>query len=269
MRRENVRHATLLFCARVADLCKGMAQKNEENVMMTRQIGIAALAALVMVAGCGKKKGTDDVRKEDSRSADKEVILSIVKDMVSIPGRSFKMGKYEVTQAQWQAVMGENPSIFGDLNPVETVSWDDCRKFLEKLNSMPEVKASGLTFRLPTEKEWEYACRAGSTGDYCKLADGTEITSDTLGEVAWYRDNSDYKTHPVGQKKPNAFGLYDMHGNVQEWCEDLYRAGLSLRVFRGGGWRGSSRGCTAGSRYVNGPDFRNGFLGFRLAASQD
>ena len=93
------------------------------------------------------------------------------------------------------------------------------------LNSMPEVKKSGLTFRLPTEKEWEYACRAASTGDYCKLADGTEITKGTLGDVAWYEDNSGKKTHPVGQKKPNAFGLHDMHGNVLEWCEDLYWAG--------------------------------------------
>ena len=252
-----MRHAPLLFCARVADLCKGMTQKNEENMMKTRLIGIAALAALVMVVGCGK--------------SDKEVILDIVKDMIDIPGKNFKMGKYEVTQAQWQAVMGENPSRFkGVDHPVELVSWDDCKKFLEKLNSMPEVKASGLTFRLPTEKEWEYACRAGSTGDYCKLADGTEITESTLGEVAWYDDNSGEKTHPVGQKKPNAFGLYDMHGNVWEWCEDLYRAGGSRRVGRGGGWTYNfSWDCSAGDRYDCDPDDRLDYLGFRLAASQD
>ena len=180
------------------------------------------------------------------------------------------MGKYEVTQAQWQAVMGENPSRFkGDLNPVETVSWDDCKKFLDKLNSIPEVKESGLTFRLPTEKEWEYACRAGSTGDYCKLADGTEITTNTLGEVTWYRGNSDGKTHPVGQKKPNAFGLYDMHGNVEEWCEDLYLACLSRRVSRGGSWHSGSGGCTAGNRINLDPDPCGYDLGFRPAASQD
>ena len=137
------------------------------------------------------------------------------------------------------------------------------------LNSMPEVKKSGLTFRLPTEKEWEYACRAASTGDYCKLADGTEITKGTLGDVAWYEDNSGKKTHPVGQKKPNAFGLYDMHGNVWEWCEDLYWAGNSNRVNRGGCWFSSSRRCTAGFRGSNGPDERDLTLGFRLAASQD
>ena len=139
------------------------------------------------------------------------------------------------------------------------------------LNSMPEVKKSGLTFRLPTEKEWEYACRAGSTGDYCKLADGTEITESTLGDVAWYWDwdNSEEKTHPVGQKKPNAFGLYDMHGNVNEWCEDLYEAGGSSRVLRGGSWNTDSRSCSAGYRCDDAPGGRYNFLGFRLAASQD
>ena len=197
-------------------------------------------------------------------------ISSLIRDMIAIPGESFKMGKYEVTQAQWQAVMGENPSEFNGVDhPVEQVSWYDCKMFLDKLNAMPEVKASGLTFRLPTEKEWEYACRAGSTGDYCKLADGTEITESTLGEVAWYDHNSDSKTHPVGQKKPNAFGLYDMHGNVWEWCEDLYRAGYSARVSRGGGWYRSSRSCAAGNRGRYGPGYRSDILGFRLAASQD
>ena len=202
----------------------------------------------------------------------KKAVSNIINNMVAIPGKNFKMGKYEVTQAQWQAVMGDNPSHFkGADNPVEKVSWNDCKKFLEKLNSMPEVKASGLTFRLPTEKEWEYACRAGSTGDYCKLADGTEITESTLGDVAWYWDwdNSEEKTHPVGQKKPNAFGLYDMHGNVNEWCEDLYEAGGSSRVLRGGSWNTDSRSCSAGYRCDDDPGGRYNFLGFRLAASQD
>lgn len=193
-------------------------------------------------------------------------------DMIAIPRRNYKMGKYEVTQMQWYAIMGDDPSEFkGDDNPVECVSWEDCQKFLEKLNARPEVKASGLTFRLPTEKEWEYACRAGSTGDYCNLADGTEITRSTLGEVAWYRGNSGNKTHPVGQKKPNAFGLYDMLGNVQEWCEDYwYAAGDSdRRVHRGGSWGDVYGGCWAGIRYSYCPGDRYNHLGFRLAASQD
>ncbi len=193
--------------------------------------------------------------------------LEILNDIVSIPGKNFKMGKYEVTQKQWMAIMGNNPLHFkGKDRPVENVSWNDCKEFLERLNALPDVKCSGLTFRLPTEKEWEYACRAGSTGDYCKLADGTEITKSTLGEVAWYDDNSKRKTHPVGQKKPNAFGLYDMHGNVWEWCEDLYRAGDSHRVGRGGGWDSDSGDCRASNRL---PGYRYYRLGFRLAAFQD
>ena len=165
---------------------------------------------------------------------------------------------------------GENPSEFKHPdNPVECVSWDDCKKFLEKLNAMSEVKTSGLTFRLPTEAEWEYACRAGGTGDYCRLADGTEITKDTLGKVAWYNNNSGGKTHPVGQKEPNAFGLYDMHGNVAEWCEDLYQAGNSFRVYRGGSWCCNSGDCAAGHRGYSYPFNRYFILGFRLAASQD
>ena len=216
---------------------------------------------------------TQEDRQEEAARKEKatqEALSRLIRDMVAIPGRNFRMGKYEVTQKQWYAIMGDNPSEFkGDDNPVESVSWKDCQKFLEKLNARPEVKASGLTFRLPTEKEWEYACHAGSTGDYCKLADGTEITENTLGEVAWYDDNSGNKTHPVGQKKPNAFGLYDMHGNVWEWCEDLYRAGDSDRVNRGGSWSNYSGSCTAGDRACDSPDDRNSGLGFRLAASQD
>ena len=208
--------------------------------------------------------------ERETRERAEKVVSSIISGMVQIPGKDYKMGKTEVTQAQWEFVMGENPSEFkGADNPVEKVSWNDCQEFLEKLNALLSVKKSGLVFRLPTEKEWEYACRAGSTGDYCKLADGTEITSDTLGEVAWYRDNSDNKTHPVGQKKPNAFGLYDMHGNVWEWCEDLLRAGNSSRVYRGGSWYNNSGNCAAGYRNYYSPDYRYGTLGFRLAASQD
>ena len=194
--------------------------------------------------------------------------MGIVGNMVAIPDKNFKMGKYEVTQAQWEAVMGENPSRFkGADNPVENVSWDDCQEFLKKINALPSVKKSGLVFRLPTENEWKYACRAGSTGDYFKLADGTEITKSTLGEVAWYEDNSGRKTHLVGQKKPNAFGLYDMHGNVWEWCEDL--SGYSYRVNLGGSWDYDSGRCTVGYRGRDNPNFRNFDLGFRLAASQN
>ena len=189
-------------------------------------------------------------------------------DMIAIPGKDFRIQRTEVTQKQWQAVMGDNPSeIKGDCNPVENVSWKDCKVFLEKLNALPEVKASGLTYRLPSEEEWEYACRAGSTADWGRRMNGEEGPLDVMG---WYGRNSGRGHHPVAMKEPNAFGLYDMHGNVREWCEDLYQAGDSHRVYRGGGWYNSSRDCAAGFRCCSRPDLRSNYcLGFRLAASQD
>ena len=260
-------------------------------------LAVAVFGLAFGVVGCGKKSRSSSSSSErESSSSESRIETKVcalpggVKlEMVHVEPGSFVMGddqigdkrreritegfwigKFEVTQAQWEAVMGNNPSEFkgADL-PVEQVSWDDCKRFLKKLNALPAVKESGLVFRLPTEKEWEYACRAGSTGDYCKLADGTEIIERTLGEVAWYDDNSEGKTHPVGQKKPNAFGLYDMHGNVWEWCEDLYQAGYSFRVYRGGSWRSDSSYCTAGYRDNFNPFYRINYLGFRLAAFQD
>ncbi|NQT39791.1 MAG: formylglycine-generating enzyme family protein, partial [Planctomycetes bacterium] len=130
--------------------------------------------------------------------------------------KPFYLGKYEVTQEQWEAVMGSNPSNFkGAKNPVEQVSWDNCQQFLVKLNA--KSGGQGGKFVLPTEAQWEYACRAGSTGKFCFGDDEKQ-----LGEYAWYGENSGSKTHPVGEKKPNTFGLHDMHGNVWEWCHDWY-----------------------------------------------
>ena len=216
--------------------------------------------------GCSDSAGDkESAESEPDRAAELETAVpNLIKSMVTIPGKSYKMGKCEVTQAQWEAVMGTNPShIKGGNNPVEHVSWNDCQEFLKRLNASPEVKQSGLFFRLPTDVEWEYACRADSTGDYCKLTDGTEIGEATLGDVAWYEKNAQGVTHPVGKKKPNAFGLYDMHGNVEEWCKT--KTG-DLCTLRGGSWKSSPRRCTCVSGEGLPSSTRFDRIGFRLLA---
>ena len=206
-------------------------------------------------------------REKAERELDERVsklLPELISNMVQIPGLYFKMGKYEVTQAQWEAVMGDNPSWYKNPNnPVGAISWNDCQEFLKKFNAIPSVQKTGLRFRLPTEKEWELACRAGATGDYCRLANGTEITKDTLGQVAWFDDNSDGKTHPVGQKKPNAFGLYDMLGNVFEWTST---ADGRDRVMRGGSCDSSWVYNQSSCHWKSEPSSRYGGTGFRLCA---
>jgi formylglycine-generating enzyme required for sulfatase activity len=187
---------------------------------------------------------------------------------VTVPG--FYIGKFQITQAQWEAVMGKNPSSFkGDPDlPVENVPWNDAKQFCEKLAQM-----TGNAYRLPSEAEWEYACRAGTTGDY----------AGDLDAMAWYRDNSGSKTHPVGQKQPNAFGLYDMHGNVWEWCEDVLHdsyneaptdgsAWLSggdstYRMLRGGSYFGYAGHCRSAYRIVVDARLINRNVGLRVCVS--
>ena len=175
---------------------------------------------------------------------------------------------YEVTQELWEAVMGSNPSWFkGAQNPVERVSWNDCQNFIKKLNSL-----TGRTFRLPTEAEWEYAARGGNKSSHYKYSG-----SDNIGNVAWYDDNSDGKTHAVGTKTANELGIYDMSGNVSELCSDWwggYSAGAqtnpqgpssgSGRVLRGGSWYSYARSCRVSYRIINGPDCSSSYDGLRL-----
>jgi formylglycine-generating enzyme required for sulfatase activity len=203
----------------------------------------------------GSDKGNDDEKPMH------EVRLS----------KPFYLGKYEVTQGQWQAVMGNNPSRFkGDPNlPVEQVSWEDVQAFIRKLNAID----GGTTYRLPTEAEWEYAARAGTTTAY-SFGDDPPL----LGEYAWYSGNAKGKTHPVGQKKSNAWGLHDMHGNVWEWVQDWYSkpypsgtvtdpqgpASGSIRVYRGGSWITHARYCRVSYRDDQSPGGRVVHLGFRL-----
>ena len=190
--------------------------------------------------------------------------------------KSFEIGVYEVTQKQYEKVMGGNPSRFkGAQNPVENVSWDDAVDFCRKLSALPGEKIAGYVYRLPTEAEWEYACRAGTTTKY-SFGD----SDSPLGDYAWYDKNSGKTTHPVGQKHPNAWGLYDMHGNVWEWCQDCHadypsgsvadptgRSSSSVRGYRGGSWDFSAGNCRSANRFRISPSFRFNFLGFRVVRS--
>lgn len=182
--------------------------------------------------------------------------------------KSFEIGKYQVTQAEYQTVMQKNPSAFQGSNlPVESVSWEDAQQFCAALNKAKD----GYRYRLPTEAEWEYAARGGNES----------ARYGSLEDVAWYRDNSGGATHPVGGKMPNAFGLCDTLGNVWEWVQDWYSADYyghsaesdpagpasgEYRVLRGGSWRGVARGLArVSSRYILRPNVRSNVLGFRCA----
>lgn len=216
-------------------------------------------------------------------------------DMIAIPGGSFLMGsedfpdtrpvhrvklspfhlgKYPVTQAQWKAVMGDNPSYFkGDKRPVEMISWEMAVEFCQMLTAK-----TGRQYRLPTEAEWEYACLAGSTGKYC-FGDDEAL----LEKYAWYDEGLGGSTHPVGEKLPNNWGLYDMHGNVLEWCQDWYDANYyaelskqgevvdpqgpasgTSRVLRGGSWIYNQMGARAVFRDGAPPGGRDDDFGFRV-----
>jgi len=188
---------------------------------------------------------------------------------VTVP--AFYMGKYPITQAQYEAIMGSNPARFkGKDRPVEKVSWHDAKAFCQKLS-----QRTNRPYRLPSEAEWEYACRAGSQSRYC-FGDNEQ----QLGSYAWYAGNSKNETHPVGQKQPNTFGLYDMHGNVWEWCEDVWHSNYqgaptdgsawvtggntNVHAVRGGSWGSNAGNCASGFRYIWDADCRYLSRGFRV-----
>lgn len=190
--------------------------------------------------------------------------------------KGFYMQTTEVTQGQWKALMDKNPShfkTFGDNFPVENVSWNDARAFIKKLNTKEKTDK----YRLPTEAEWEYACRAGSNTDFAN--------DKSIDEMGWYERNSKEKTHTVAEKEANAWGLFDMHGNVWEWVKDCckdrrseiitdtYREGLTdpvstkgrSRICRGGSWYDYDTTCRSANRYSYPPASKDNRLGFRVA----
>jgi len=185
---------------------------------------------------------------------------------------NFYIGKYEVTQEEWEVVMGSNPSyLIGAKNPVERISWDDCEEFLTRLSEL-----TGRKFRFPTEAEWEYAAIGGSQSQGYTFSGNNKINA-----VAWYEDNSGFKSHAVGGKDPNELGLYDMSGNVMEWCQDWYGSydaasqvnpvgptDGEYRVARGGSWNFKENDCRAKLRNYGPPMTRRYFIGLRLAASE-
>lgn len=261
--------------------------KHRSKLWIGLAIGLVLLVGLIALGGCSKNSA-------NSKGPSQGTVVknSIGMEFAYIPAGSFQMGsdngdpnerpihqvtfargfymgRYEVTQAQWQQVMGSNPSNFKNCDqcPVENVSWDDAQEFIKKLNAQND----GYTYGLPSEAEWEYACRAGTTGDY----------AGDPNSMAWYTANADYKTHPVGQKQPNAWSLYDMHGNVAEWVMDYQynnydgaptdgsarsKAILNDRMERGGSWRLDDKHLRSAQRSEAAPDYRWKDIGFRLAA---
>ena len=286
-----------------ADYGVESVEKNRTYVLVLNQMGMSSNPADVSTTVSTVSVSPVQVPAVPSNTISDDVITIPVKDgicieMVKVEGGTFMMGatsemknpnsnekpvhqvtltndyymgKYEVTQALWQAVMGSNPSEYkGDNLPVETVSWNDCQKFISKLNSL-----TGRMFRLPTEAEWEYAARGG------KESRGYQYSgSSNISDVAWYDENSGSKTHPVGTKQANELGIYDMTGNVWEWCSDWYSSyssssqtnptgsdSGSARVSRGGGWNCNASYCRLSVRFYYTPDFRLDILGLRLALS--
>ncbi|MDD6498828.1 MAG: formylglycine-generating enzyme family protein [Bacteroidales bacterium] len=263
---------------------------------------LSLLLGGVLVVSCGDDDNEEDVQTSSSDQnggtpafdgEDKAYTVNGVSfTMIAVKGGTFQMGsddgyewekpvhqvtlsdyyigETEVTQELWTAVMGSNPSYFtGDMQlPVECVSWDDCQTFISRLNEL-----TGETFRLPTEAQWEYAARGGN-----KSKGYTYSGSNEIDDVAWYYSNSSRTTHPVKTKVPNELGIYDMSGNVWEWCSDWYGsyssaaqtdptgpATGSYRDYRGGGWGFSASYCRVAYRVSSTPTYSFSNLGLRLA----
>ena len=243
----------------------GVTFESETRTFVTKKTDLSLTVNGVSFEMVYVEGGTFDMGATTEQGSDAE---SDEKPVHSVTLDGYYIGKCEVTQELWEAVMGSNPSHFkGAQNPVENVSWNDCQEFVSRLNSL-----TGRTFRLPTEAEWEYAARGGNKSLHYKYSG-----SDNIDDVAWYGDNSGGYTHAVGTKSPNELGIYDMSGNVWEWCSDWwggYSAGAqtnpqgpssgSLRVLRGGSWSYYAGYCRVSCRLNIDPDGSNINYGLRL-----
>ena len=270
---------------------------------------VAMVPAFLFVGGCGRETTTTNPPPQNNptnASSPTNVVAASKPEMLRIAGGKFVMGtkaesdsqphevvissffidKYLVTQEQYQKVMGNNPARWkGDRNPIEQVRWSDAVRFCNKRSEMDGLQpcydlntwqcnfeANG--YRLPTEAEWEYACRAGTTSIYSFGDDPAK-----LGEYAWYDKNSSLRPHPVGQKKPNPWGLYDMHGNIWQWCNDFYKVEYynespkenprgpkegETKVLRGGCWKTSSETCGSAYRYNENPGYADVCFGYDI-----
>ena len=212
--------------------------------------GIVALT--ISSCSCNNSRATRVMAIEHELNP---IFEKLADEMVSVQTDtgSFSICKYEVTQKIWKEVMGDNPSqMQGDDLPVEQVNWDQSQAFIARLNEL-----TGKSYRLPTEKEWEFACRGGKESQGYRYSG-----SDDIDEVAWYDGNSENRTHPVGQKLPNELGLYDMSGNVWEWCQDMHDG---TGMCRGGSWIHNARNCDPSLPNETPRLFSINSLGLRLA----
>ena len=273
--------------AHFCPLC-GSPVKGEENLglkeIIKKTIGTISSSSVSLLASSSSNLSSPSDEKHDL-----DIVIGDVSfKMISVKGGSFLMGATEeqgndfynderpvhrvtlsdyyigetvVTQALWKAVMGYNPSYYkGDNLPVEKVSWDDCHEFLKQLN-----KRTGKTFSLPSEAEWEYAARGGNKSKGFKYAGSNDVN-----KVAWYSEDGKFETHVVRQKEANELGLYDMSGNVREWCQDNWKRDYnatpdsSYRVVRGGGCDNNAKLCRVTCRYFYTPSFVSAHVGFRL-----
>lgn len=270
-RRSNVWAHLLTCCALVASLCCGSvaADDTADPKIVTNSIGMSFVQITIAAV-----------------SENEALAIASLKRRLA-PRRSYYLGVHEVRQSDFKKVLGRNPSVFAssgklrDRNegvvtgglPVDSVSWNDAVAFCEKLSSLPREQTAGRRYRLPSSNEWEYAARAGSSQTWCFGDDRRK-----LDEYAWFGfDRCDRRTHAVGGKKANGFGLYDMYGNVWEWCEnadaretdtDSDTSVKPSRIIRGGGWMSEPRRCNSVYRQSDPPTVGDSDTGFRVVLEQ-